>query len=180
MKKPRSSAERSETTLPSGNARRGASLRAINPYLSATFESLVIRRGRLVGAFLLSFSVRCPGFENPSIPCSGSSTFKKTAELSAFFFRLHFGRTLARLNLNAAHNHLQCQFIQPSRQGHSALDYQCPVFGIDAQGSAAGKASPFCSSSMEMLSGDRINAIWPSRGGRLMVTPIDCKCSQIA
>ena len=46
-----------------------------------------------------------------------------------------------------------------------------PVFGIDAHGSAFGSASPFCSSSTEMLSGERTNAILPSRGGRLIVTP---------
>ena len=49
--------------------------------------------------------------------------------------------------------------------------YHSPVFGIDAQGSRGGIAAPFCKSSMEMLSGDRTNAMRPSRGGRLMVTP---------
>jgi hypothetical protein len=42
---------------------------------------------------------------------------------------------------------------------------------MDAHGSAGGKAPPFCSNSIEILSGDRTNAILPSRGGRLMVTP---------
>ena len=49
--------------------------------------------------------------------------------------------------------------------------YHAPVFGIEAQGSAFGSAAPFCSSSIEMLSGERMNAILPSRGGRLIVTP---------
>src|SRR5688572_24476332 len=49
--------------------------------------------------------------------------------------------------------------------------YQLPVFGIDFQGSAGGRAPPFCRSSMEMLSGERTKAMRPSRGGRLMVTP---------
>src|SRR3546814_19676318 len=49
--------------------------------------------------------------------------------------------------------------------------YQLPVFCIDAQGSFGGSDSPFCSSSMEMPSGERTKAMWPSRGGRLMMTP---------
>ena len=51
------------------------------------------------------------------------------------------------------------------------ISYQWPVFGIDAHGSFGGSASPFCSSSIEMLSGERTNAMCPSRGGRLIVTP---------
>ena len=60
------------------------------------------------------------------------------------------------------------------------MDYQTPVFGIDAQGSAGALASPFCSSSIEMFSGDRTNAIVPSRGGRLMVTPAFISFSHVA
>src|SRR5258708_764595 len=37
--------------------------------------------------------------------------------------------------------------------------HQCPVFGIEAHGSAGGFASPFCSSSIECRSGERTNAI---------------------
>ena len=48
----------------------------------------------------------------------------------------------------------------------------------DAHGSCLGFASPFCSSSMEMLSGERTNAMRPSRGGRLMVTPAFISRSQ--
>lgn len=44
--------------------------------------------------------------------------------------------------------------------------YQEPVFGMLVQGSAGGNAVPACSSSMEMPSGVRTNAIRPSRGGR--------------
>ncbi len=58
--------------------------------------------------------------------------------------------------------------------------YQLPVFSIEAQGSFGGSESPFCSSSMEMLSGDRTNAMCPSRGGRLMVTPPFFKRSQVS
>jgi hypothetical protein len=49
--------------------------------------------------------------------------------------------------------------------------YQVPVFGMDFQGSAGASAAPCCSSSMEMLSGERTNAMRPSRGGRRIVTP---------
>ena len=49
--------------------------------------------------------------------------------------------------------------------------YHCPVLDIDFQGSFTGRAAPFCSNSMDCLSGERTKAIIPSRGGRLMVTP---------
>jgi hypothetical protein len=49
--------------------------------------------------------------------------------------------------------------------------YQTPVLGMDFHGSADAFASPFCNSSMEMLSGLRTNAMRPSRGGRLMTIP---------
>src|SRR3546814_10553368 len=52
--------------------------------------------------------------------------------------------------------------------------HHTPVFGIDAQGSAGGNRSPACNSSTEMPSGERTNAICPSRGGRLMTTPASC------
>ena len=45
------------------------------------------------------------------------------------------------------------------------------MFFIEAQGSCGAKTSPCCSSSIEMLSGDLIKAILPSRGGRSIVTP---------
>ena len=54
---------------------------------------------------------------------------------------------------------------------HGAGVYQTPVFFMDTHGSFGGRASPFWSSSMEMPSGERTNAMCPSRGGRLMVTP---------
>jgi len=56
--------------------------------------------------------------------------------------------------------------------------YQLPVLGMDDQGSCAGSASPDCNSSIEIPSGERINAICPSRGGRLMVTPPSIRCWQ--
>ena len=50
--------------------------------------------------------------------------------------------------------------------------YQLPVFSMDAQGSAGACASPSCSSSSEIPSGDLTKAMRPSRGGRLIVTPL--------
>jgi hypothetical protein len=58
--------------------------------------------------------------------------------------------------------------------------YQWPVFGIEDHGSAGGFGSPFCNSSIECRSGERTNAMLPSRGGRLMVTPIFISLSQVA
>ena len=58
--------------------------------------------------------------------------------------------------------------------------YHFPVFGIDVQGSFGGSGLPFCSSSIECMSGERTNAMLPSRGGRLMVTPPFCRRSQVA
>src|SRR6476661_761865 len=53
--------------------------------------------------------------------------------------------------------------------------YQVPVLGIDFHGSAGASDAPFCSSSMEMLSGERTNAMCPSRGGRRIVTPCSAR-----
>ena len=58
--------------------------------------------------------------------------------------------------------------------------YQLPVFSIDSHGSAGSRAGPFCSSSIEMPSGERTNAMWPSRGGRLIVTPAAIRAWQVA
>ena len=48
--------------------------------------------------------------------------------------------------------------------------YQTPTFCIDFQGSAGASAAPFWSNSTEILSGERMKAIFPSRGGRLMTS----------
>src|SRR5712671_7474453 len=58
--------------------------------------------------------------------------------------------------------------------------HQWPVFGIEDHGSAGGFGSPFCNSSIECRSGERMKAILPSRGGRLIVTPIFISLSQVA
>lgn len=57
--------------------------------------------------------------------------------------------------------------------------YQCPILGADNQGSCFGKGSPFCNNSIEILSGERIKAMWPSLGGLLIMTSHSCKCWQI-
>ena len=57
---------------------------------------------------------------------------------------------------------------------------QLPVFGIDSQGSRAGRAAPPCRNSIEMPSGERTKAMRPSRGGRLIVTPAACSRSHSA
>lgn len=54
----------------------------------------------------------------------------------------------------------------PARPAH-----QVPVLGIDFQGSAGGLGAPFWRSSIEIPSGVLMNAMLPSRGGRLMVIP---------
>ena len=58
--------------------------------------------------------------------------------------------------------------------------HHAPVFSMEAQGSCEGFGSPFCKSSMEMSSGEHTKAMWPSRGGRLMVTPASLKRWQSA
>ena len=62
----------------------------------------------------------------------------------------------------------------------SARAYQTPLFGMLVHGSAAGSAAPCCSNSIEIWSGERTNAMRPSRGGRLMVTPWSIKRLQVA
>ena len=58
--------------------------------------------------------------------------------------------------------------------------YQLPVFSMLAHGSAGARASPSCSSSMEMPSGVLMKAMRPSRGGRLIVTPASARRWQVA
>ena len=63
----------------------------------------------------------------------------------------------------------ECQPVAEYRL--SGSPYHTPTFCMDFQGSAGSRGVPFCSSSIDMLSGERTKAIQPSRGGRLMVTP---------
>ena len=58
--------------------------------------------------------------------------------------------------------------------------HHTPMFAADAHGSAGAFGSPFWMSSIEMLSGVRMKAMWPSRGGRLMVTPAFWSLAQSA
>ena len=58
--------------------------------------------------------------------------------------------------------------------------YQLPLLGIEAQGSLGARASPCCSNSIEIPSGERMKAMYPSRGGRLMVTPATISFSHSA
>src|SRR4030095_8857849 len=44
------------------------------------------------------------------------------------------------------------------------IDHHFPVFCIDAHGSLGGSGFPLCNSSIECLSGERTNAMLPSRG----------------
>src|SRR5690606_32486064 len=58
-----------------------------------------------------------------------------------------------------------------ARYSPQSMNHHSPTFGIDTHGSSGGSGSPLCRSSIEILSGERTNAILPSRGGRLIVTP---------
>src|SRR4029079_15149329 len=58
------------------------------------------------------------------------------------------------------------RIISFKRGGKPRGVYHLPVFGIDFHGSCGGRAEPFCKSSIECLSGERTNAMLPSRGGR--------------
>ena len=53
------------------------------------------------------------------------------------------------------------------KSGH----HHAPTFRIDIHGRAGASARPACSNSIEMPSGERTNAMRPSRRGRLMVPP---------
>ena len=69
----------------------------------------------------------------------------------------------------------------PHRRGRGDRRlYQCPVFFIEAHGSCGASGSPYCRISIECLSGQRTNAILPSRGGRLIVTPAFISRSQVS
>src|SRR6185369_13809610 len=73
----------------------------------------------------------------------------------------------------AGHRRLDERMLGPDEVEPAAVGpaYHSPVFGIAAHGSAEASAAPFWRSSIEILSGLRTNAMRPSRGGRLMVTP---------
>ena len=58
--------------------------------------------------------------------------------------------------------------------------YHSPLLGIEVHGSAGASAAPFCRSSIEISSGVRTNAMRPSRGGRLIVTPASISRLQVS
>lgn len=60
-------------------------------------------------------------------------------------------------------------------QREQRTGYQLPVLAMEAQGSFGASESPRWSNSREIPSGERTKAIWPSRGGRLMVTPLSIR-----
>lgn len=66
------------------------------------------------------------------------------------------------------------------RAPRKAAAHHAPVFGIETQGSAGSLRGPACNSSIEMPSGERTKAMWPSRGGRLIVTPPSANRWQVA
>ena len=74
----------------------------------------------------------------------------------------HVQQALAQM----AHIHLVSHPLELAGLGESYA-----VFFMDAHGSAGARASPFCRSSTDWPSGERTNAIRPSRGGRWMTTP---------
>ena len=67
--------------------------------------------------------------------------------------------------------HPLCLHRSPKPEADTTTLYHSPTFSIDDQGSWGGSAFPFCSNSIEIWSGDRTKAMWPSRGGRLIWTP---------
>src|SRR5690554_5110436 len=81
---------------------------------------------------------------------------------------------------NATPDLLQVGFAGQGSRPLPRRYYQLPVFSMEAQGSALGLAGPFWSNSMEMPSGDLTKAMLPSRGGRLIVTPLSIRCWQVA
>ena len=96
------------------------------------------------------------------------------------FMEAATGRPIQHLECLVRGGHA-CRFRLGEREKPASLSAtRRRVFGIDVHGSRGGSASPFCSSSIEIRSGERTNAMCPSRGGRLIVTPIDCRCAQVA
>ena len=75
---------------------------------------------------------------------------------------------------------IEDQWTQKVVDGIASTGKPVAGFGIELHGSAGGFGSPFCKSSIECRSGERTNAMLPSRGGRLMVTPAFIRRSHVA
>ena len=91
--------------------------------------------------------------------------------------RAVFGRILAHRRDDDAVGEPEPRDLERFEQ---ARHHHAPVLGIEAQGSAEALCSPFWSNSIEIPSGERTNAMYPSRGGRLMVTPPACSRAHVS
>ena len=98
------------------------------------------------------------------VPCRGAVTAPiarpgTAARWPRHCVRLRYCRRAAPQTASCCHRY--CRY------------YRLPVAGVRHRGPRLlnGQGSPFCSSSIEMLSGERTNAMRPSRGGRLIVMP---------
>ena len=102
--------------------------------------------------------------------------------LQGIFLGVHRRGHVERENKGKAAGGLRLRRGGPQKAGgqKGGRPYQWPVFSMLAQGSAGSSASPSCSSSTDTLSGLRTKAMRPSRGGRLMVTPLSCRCWHIS
>jgi MFS family permease len=119
--------------------------------------------------------------------CSGGSYTPGLAIISQQVGRLHagggqgkaLGLYLAAASLGYAIGLLTASLMIPLAGWRGAFIVTAlgPVLGMLLHGSDGASGSPFCSSSTEIWSGERTNAMRPSRGGRLMVTP--CSCSRL-
>ena len=103
---------------------------------------------------------------------AGAATLLRTTAQAKGSLSVLEGAPLPAVQSQSTEAQVERGGIPPARAYHT------PVFGIETQGSAGGKDPPFWMSSIEMLSGVRIKAMWPSRGGRLMVTPALFNLSQ--
>ena len=99
--------------------------------------------------------------------------------------KLEFGRSLVdRHGLASTAIHLRQNWGGNGAKLYAdtkiSLSHHQPSLAMLAHGSSIGLASPFCSNSIEMLSGERINAMRPSRGGRFIVTPASINLLQVS
>ncbi len=113
------------------------------------------------------------------MPC-----LKHVVHLHIVWPRTSFGPTSFCRPSRAVDRVLSHQIWSMRRAMHDrcrrSVRYHVPLFFIDAHGSSGGRACPFCRSSIEIPSGDRTNAIRPSRGGRAIVTPPSYSRAQTA
>lgn len=108
---------------------------------------------------------RPPSRPSPPVASAGAGPMRSAAEAPPWTFPDRpWGRSSETSRKSVT--------VQSQRSpGAERRAHQVPVLGIDAQGSRGGLGAPFCNSSIEMPSGVLMNAMLPSRGGRLMVMP---------